>query len=167
MQAARSLAAVVLFLAAPAAAQKIDLSGLLGGPSPAGPSAGESAGPEKEIVLAAIREYTGPGSATALKTFAPMFGTRSKPDGTSEAFGEKHLQEAGKMLESLIRSGKIVVKPVQGGGVAGAWAPDIIDGKMTGGTFEVGDPKPVKKIGSNSRTYSDLFKQDVFVGLPS
>ncbi len=160
------LALVAILLAASASAQqkKLDLSGLTGGPSPAGPSADSSApGPEKEIVLAAIREYTGAGASVALKHFGPMFGSRNKPDGSSEAFGEKNLKEAGKVLEDMIRSGQIAVKPVAGaGGAAGAWAPDITGGAMTGGTFEVGDSRQVKAIGTNSRNYGQLFKQDQF-----
>jgi hypothetical protein len=157
------IAALLLSAASGANAQKkLDLSGLTGGPTP-GPSMDAGpAGPEKDIVLAAIGEYTGARSAVALKHFAPMFGSRNKPDGSSEAFGEANLKEAGKLLEEMIKSGKVAIKPIQGGGAAGAWAPDISDGKMTGGTFEVGDSRAIKEIGRGSRNYSQLFKQDQF-----
>ncbi len=157
----RLIPAVVLLAAALGAnAQKIDLSGLTGGPSPSGPSAGESSsGPEKEIVLAAIREV---GSSGAAKDrFAILFGSRAKPDGSSEAYDEKKLKEAAQTLEGMIKTGKIAIKPVTGG-AAGAWAPDITDGAMIGGTFEVGDSRSVKDIGRNSRNFSQLFKQDQY-----
>lgn len=154
------LAAVLLSCAHGANAQKIDLSGLTGGPSPAGPSAGEaSAGPEKDIVLAAIREVG--ASDSAKNRFGLLFGSRARPDGTSEAYDDKKLKEAALKLEAMIKSGKIAIKPVSGG-AAGAWAPDITDGAMTGGTFEVGDPRAVKDIGRASRNFSQLFKQDQY-----
>lgn len=153
-------AAVLLFAALGANAQKIDLSGLLGGPSPAGPSAGETAsGPEKDIVLAAIREV---GASDAAKNrFALLFGSRAGAGGGSEAYDGKKLSEAARTLEAMVRSEKISIKPVSGG-AAGAWAPDISDGVMTGGTFEVGESRPVRDIGRASRSFSQLFKQDQY-----
>ncbi len=156
--------ALVFALAAvsPASAQqkKLDLSGLLGGPSPAGPSAGaQPSGPEKDIVIAAIREVV--ASDAAKNRFAPLFGSHAKPDGSSESYDAKKLKEAGDTLEAMIKSGQIAIKPVSGG-AAGAWAPDITDGKMVGGTFEVGDYKQVKEIGRSSRNFSQLFKQDQY-----
>jgi hypothetical protein len=154
------LAAVLLAAALGANAQKIDLSGLTGGPSPSGPSAGSaSAGPERDIVLAAIREV---GASDAAKSrFALLFGARSKPDGTSEAYDAAKLGAAAAILEGMIKSGAIAIKPVSGG-AAGAWAPDISNGAMTGGTFEVGDARGVKDIGRSSRSFSQLFKQDQY-----
>lgn len=158
------LALLVMFAAAvPCSADgnKLDLSGLLGGPRIPGPSAGPAAeeGPEKGIVLVAIRAVS--GSDAAKSRFAPIFGSRAKPDGTSEAYDDKKLKEAAQTLEDMIKSGKITIKPVTGG-AAGAWAPDITDGKMVGGTFEVGDYKQVKAIGRNSQNFSQLFRQDQY-----
>jgi hypothetical protein len=161
------LAALLALLSVSAFAdppKKLDLSGLLGGPSPQmGPDTGSgSSGPEKDIVLAAIAEYTGQSLSIAMNTFQPLLGSMSMPDGKSVSFGEQQIKDAGKLLEQMITSGKIVIKPVEGHGAAGAWTPDITDKALTGGTFEVGDWKTVKGYGRNSRSFSELQKQDQF-----
>lgn len=163
MRGPLALACAVSLAASSAAAQtqkKLDLSGLLGGPSPAGPSAGAAqAGPEKDIVLAAIRSV--PESEKARAEFALMFGTRNKPDGSAEAYDAERLKAAAAVLEGLINAGKISIGPTDRG-AAGSWAPNITDGKMTGGEFLVGDPKSVKEPGRSSRNFSQLFKQDQY-----
>jgi len=139
---------------------KPDLSGLTGGPSP--DVSGGSPGPEKEMVLAAIREFTDDEPQVALKYFQPMFGTKSMPDGSSVPFDETQLRSAAAQLTRMINSGRIAVKPVAGSGAAGAWTPDITDGALSGGTFEVGDWRSVQALGRDPRNFSQLFKQDQF-----
>ena len=143
--------------------KKLDLSGLLGGPSPDGPSMNNSggSGPEKAIVLAAIAEFTDQEASVAMKTFQPMFGSITTPDGKTVAFGEQQLKDAGKLLTQMISSGKIAITPVQGH-AAGAWTPDIQDKALIGGTFEVGDWKSVKNAGRDSHNFNELFHQDQF-----
>lgn len=152
--------ALLLLAACPVMAQKIDLSGLVGGPSPAGPSAGPSeSGPEKDIVLAALKAVSESDKAQA--EFSQIFGSRNKPDGGSESYDATKLKEAAKILEKMIRDGRIVIGPTERG-AAGSWAPNISDGKMTGGEFLVGGWKPIKEIGRRPQGFSQLFKQDQY-----
>jgi hypothetical protein len=131
---------------------------LRGGPSP-GPV---ESGPEKDIVLAAIKEFSDYEPAVALNVFQPMFGSMTTPDGRSVAFGERQLKDAAALLARMIESGQIAVKPVSGPGAAGAWTPDVVNGALAGGTFEVGDWRAVQAIGRDPRSFSQLFKQDQF-----
>lgn len=138
------------------AGKPIDLGGLLGGPQVAGPSASAEPDPSQDVLLAAVEEIALKNRAVSAKYFVPMFGPL--PDGT--AFTEQHIVAAGQTLTRMIKSGKIKVGRAKG--AAGAWAPDIDGGKMTGGSFEVGDASEIKKIGRGARNYSQLFKQDQF-----
>lgn len=161
MRGPLALAFLLAAVAASAQQKKLDLSGLLGGPQPPGPSAdaGASAGPEKDVILAAISAVSESDKARA--EFAQIFGTKTNADGTSAAYDAAKLKEAGDFLKKSLKDGSISVKP-SGRGVAGAWAPNIVDGKMTGGEFEVGGWKEVKDYGRSARNFSQLFKQDQY-----
>jgi len=141
--------------------KKLDLSGLVGGPSP-DPIVAGAAGPEKDMVLAAIKEFTDYEPSVAMNCFQPMFGSKTMPNGSSLVFDAQKVKDAAALLARMIDSGQIAVKPVSGAGAAGAWTPDVTNGALVGGTFEVGDWRTVQSIGRDSRNFSQLFKQDQF-----
>lgn len=142
----------------------LDLSGLLGGPKIQGPSMDAApAGPEKDILLAAVAEFAQNNRAVAFDSFGKIFTTG--PGGI--AFTQDHISAAAKVLTGMINSGKIKVGRAQG--AAGAWSPDLEKDasnpdqyNMTGGTFEIGDPAEIKKIGRAPTNFSQVFKQDQF-----
>lgn len=124
---APALALALALLPVTALAQsgkKLDLSGLLGGPSaPAGPSAdsGDSRGAGKQAVLAAITELAQTNASTTLEQFKKSLAKRDMA-GDERNPDQQDLQRAADLARQLINSGKIKVMGLTArDGASGQW----------------------------------------------
>lgn len=119
------LALVLALTPALAAAQPLDLKGLLGGPSPApGPSAApadEAPGPAQRALLAALEELTGAQAATTLAHFRTSLSKRDMA-GDERFPDDQDLRRAADLARALIRDKKIKTAGLSArDGASGQW----------------------------------------------
>lgn len=91
-------------------------------------SPARAGGGERELVLAAVHEFSGPSAARAAESFRGLFPGIKAED----------LSRAGGEIEALISEGKISISagsPVGGGGAR--WDADMRNGALVGGRFVV------------------------------